>query len=169
MIANSPPLLPPTALEHWQHWVPSANHLLWTLTAFTPLSIACHNHRLAPASLLFTLMRMLLLFIIFLRRVPVYLPISLRIYTGPLLYVAGYLEDAAGSLSIFALVYVGLTGEGFWASARHAKTFLFYIHLVRRIKRSKLPFLLALSPHWLAYSAWGLSRFRGYAVFVLLC
>ncbi|KAH9980938.1 hypothetical protein BGW80DRAFT_1267305 [Lactifluus volemus] len=29
----------------------------------------------------------------------------------------GYLEDAAASLSIFALVYVGLTGEGFWVNA----------------------------------------------------
>ncbi|KAH9980955.1 plasma-membrane choline transporter-domain-containing protein [Lactifluus volemus] len=75
----------------------------------------------ALAGLLLTLMRMLLLFTIFLRRVPVYLPLSLRIYTGPLLYAAGYLEDAAGSLSKFALVYVGLTGEGFWVSARRAR------------------------------------------------
>ncbi len=42
-------------------------------------------------------------------------------YTGPLLFAAGYLEDAAGSLSKYALVYVGITGEGFWVSARRAR------------------------------------------------
>ena len=76
---------------------------------------------IALASLLLTLTRMLLLFTVFLRRVPVYLPIALRMYTGPLLFAAGYLEDAAGSLSKYALVYVGLTGEGFWVSARRAR------------------------------------------------
>jgi hypothetical protein len=64
------------------------------------------------AALLLTLTRMLLLCTVFLRRVPVYLPIPLRMYTGPLLFAAGYLEDVAGSLSKYALVYVGLTGEG---------------------------------------------------------
>ncbi|KAI0050892.1 hypothetical protein FA95DRAFT_1555150 [Auriscalpium vulgare] len=73
------------------------------------------------AGLLLTLTQMLLLFTVFLRRVPTYLPIPLRLYTGPLLYAAGYLEDAAGSLSRYALVYVGITGEGFWVSARRAR------------------------------------------------
>jgi hypothetical protein len=36
------------------------------------------------------------------------------------------------------------------------------IHLAHRIKRSKPSFMLALSPHWLAYSAWGLSRYVRY-------
>ena len=54
---------------------------------------------IALAGLLLTLTRMLLLLTVFLRQVPVYLPIVLRIYSGPLLYAAGYLEDAAGSLS----------------------------------------------------------------------
>ena len=76
---------------------------------------------IALAGLLLTLTRILLLLTVFLRRVPVYLPIALRIYTGPLLYAAGYLEDAAGSLSKYALVYVGITGEGFWVSARRAR------------------------------------------------
>jgi hypothetical protein len=76
---------------------------------------------IALAGLLLTLTRILLLLTVFLRRVPVYLPITLRIYTGPLLFAAGYLEDAAGSLSKYALVYVGLTGEGFWVSARRAR------------------------------------------------
>lgn len=73
------------------------------------------------AGLLLTLTRMLLLFTVFLRRVPVYLPITMRMYTGPLLFAAGYLEDMAGSLSKYALVYVGLTGEGFWVSARRTR------------------------------------------------
>jgi hypothetical protein len=76
---------------------------------------------IALAGLLLTLTRMLLLLTVFLRRVPVYLPIALRMYTGPLLYAASYLEDAAGSLSKYALVYVGITGEGFWLSARRAR------------------------------------------------
>lgn len=79
---------------------------------------------IALAGLLLTLTRMLLLFTVFLRRVPVYLPIAMRIYTGPLLFAAGYLEDAAGSLSKYALVYVGLTGEGFWVSARRARALI---------------------------------------------
>ncbi|KAI9511106.1 plasma-membrane choline transporter-domain-containing protein [Russula earlei] len=73
------------------------------------------------ASLLLTLTRILLLSAVFLRRVPAYLPITLRMYTGPLLFAVGYLEDTAGSLSRYALVYVGLTGEGFWISARRAR------------------------------------------------
>lgn len=76
---------------------------------------------IALAGLLLTLTRMLLLVTVFLRRVPVYLPIALRMYSGPLLYAAGYLENAAGSLSKYALVYVGITGEGFWLSARRAR------------------------------------------------
>lgn len=76
---------------------------------------------IALASLLLTLTRVLLLFTVFLRRVPVYLPIAFRMYTGPLLFAAGYLEDAAGSLSKYALIYVGITGEGFWVSARRAR------------------------------------------------
>ncbi|KAI9446176.1 plasma-membrane choline transporter-domain-containing protein [Lactarius indigo] len=76
---------------------------------------------IALAGLLLTLTRVLLLFTVFLRRVPVYLPIALRMYTGPLLFAASYLEDAAGSLSKYALVYVGITGEGFWVSARRAR------------------------------------------------
>ena len=76
---------------------------------------------IALAGLLLTLTRILLLATVFLRRVPVYLPITLRMYTGPLLYAAGYLEDAAGSLSKYALVYVGITGEGFWVGARRAR------------------------------------------------
>jgi len=76
---------------------------------------------IALAGLLLTLTRILLLSTVFLRRIPVYLPIALRMYTGPLLFAAGYLEDAAGSLSKYALVYVGFTGEGFWVSARRAR------------------------------------------------
>jgi hypothetical protein len=67
-------------------------------------------------------MSMLLFFTIFLRRVPVYLPIALRMYTCPLLSAAGYLEDAAGlsnresHRSRLCMSDVGLTGEGFWVT-----------------------------------------------------
>ena len=59
---------------------------------------------IALAGLLLTLTRILLLFTVFLRRMPVYLPIALRMYTGPLLFAVGYLEDAAGSLSKYMLI-----------------------------------------------------------------
>ena len=68
---------------------------------------------IALAGLLLEITHMLLLFTLFLRRVSVYPPIALRMYTGPLLFAAGYLEDPAGSLSMYVLVYVSLTGEGF--------------------------------------------------------
>jgi hypothetical protein len=71
-------------------------------------------------ALLLTLTRMLLLVTVFLRCVPVYLPITLQsIYMGLLLFAVGYLDDTAGSLSKYALVYVRVTGEGFWVSKCH--------------------------------------------------
>ena len=66
-------------------------------------------------ALLLEITRVLLLFTLFLQHVPVYLPIALCMYTGPLRFAAGYLEDAAGSLSKYVLVYVSLTGRGFLA------------------------------------------------------
>ena len=40
----------------------------------------------------------------------------MHMYTGPLLFAVGYLKDVVGSLSKYALVYVGLMGKGFWVS-----------------------------------------------------
>jgi hypothetical protein len=56
------------------------------------------------AGLLLEITLVLLLFTLFLRCVPVYLPTALRMYSGPLLVTAGYLEDAAGSLQVCACV-----------------------------------------------------------------
>jgi len=39
------------------------------------------------------------------------------IYTGLLLFAVGYLKDMVGSLSKYALVYIGLMGKEFWVSA----------------------------------------------------
>jgi hypothetical protein len=74
-------------------------HVVIRTSVFVPVALA---------GLLLTLTQILLLSTIFLRRVPAYLPIALRMYTSPLLFAAGYLEDVAWTSSKYALVYVGL-------------------------------------------------------------
>ncbi|KZV66531.1 hypothetical protein PENSPDRAFT_612548 [Peniophora sp. CONT] len=59
-----------------------------------------------------------------LRRLPSYLPLPLQIYAGPVIYgaqvAAGALEAWAGRFGRYVLVYVGVTGEGFWPSVGRA-------------------------------------------------
>ncbi|KAF9053107.1 hypothetical protein BJ165DRAFT_838165 [Panaeolus papilionaceus] len=78
------------------------------------------------ASLILTIMRMLAITVLLLRRLP---PLLLRIPWVPLsvpiaLYVVPgirwlviFLEEKTGRLSRYALIYVGLTGAGFWEGA----------------------------------------------------
>jgi len=69
--------------------------------------------------------RLLSLVVLFLQRFPVFLPLIVRVYAQPLIYAAavaaGYLEGASSTLSKYALVYVGITGDPFWPSARRAR------------------------------------------------
>jgi hypothetical protein len=82
------------------------------------------------SSLILTILRMLALLALLLQRLP---PLLLRIPWVPLsvpvaLYVVpgvriavGWLEEKSGMLSKYALVYAGLTGAGFWESAKRGR------------------------------------------------
>jgi hypothetical protein len=76
------------------------------------------------AGLILTGVRVLGLLIIALRRFPAYLPLPVRPFLQPLVFVSilavGYLENATSSLSTHALAYLGLTGDSFFPSARRA-------------------------------------------------
>ena len=76
------------------------------------------------AGLILTGVRILGLLTIALRRFPGYLPLPVRPFLQPLViasaFAVGYLENATGSLSTHALVYLGLTGDPFFPSARRA-------------------------------------------------
>ncbi|CCM02140.1 uncharacterized protein FIBRA_04217 [Fibroporia radiculosa] len=56
-----------------------------------------------------------------LRALPYYLPPYLRLLTVGAGMAVGYLENATSSLSKYALVYTGLTGDPFFPSARRAR------------------------------------------------
>ncbi|KAI0314722.1 plasma-membrane choline transporter-domain-containing protein [Amylostereum chailletii] len=75
---------------------------------------------IAFAALLLTCVRALSLLAIGLRRAPLYLPPAMKIYAGPLLYgtgiAAGWIETWVGRFGRYVLIYVGVTGDGFWAS-----------------------------------------------------
>lgn len=68
---------------------------------------------------------MLSLLTLALRLMPSYFPIILRPWLQPLTIGAGmavsYLETVTSSLSKYALVYTGLTGDPFFPSARRAR------------------------------------------------
>jgi hypothetical protein len=70
------------------------------------------------ASLLLTLIRMLIALVTLLRMLPYYIPAI----AGAVTMVAGYVENVTSTLSAYALVYVGLTGDPFLPSARRART-----------------------------------------------
>ena len=76
------------------------------------------------AGLILTGVQILGLLTIALRRFPGYLPLPVRPFLQPLViasvFAVGYLENATSSLSTHALVYLGLTGDPFFPSARRA-------------------------------------------------
>ncbi|KZT19329.1 hypothetical protein NEOLEDRAFT_1152057 [Neolentinus lepideus HHB14362 ss-1] len=74
------------------------------------------------ASLILTITRLLLFLASALRALPTILPlpIQFRPVLVSAMWLAGYLEGKASSLSTYALVYTGLTGEAFWRSAERA-------------------------------------------------
>ncbi|KAI0031487.1 plasma-membrane choline transporter-domain-containing protein, partial [Vararia minispora EC-137] len=75
---------------------------------------------IALSALLLACVRMLSATALLLRRAPAYLPLSVKIYAGPVIYgmgiAAGWLENWVGRFGHYVLVYVGITGAGFWAS-----------------------------------------------------
>jgi len=82
------------------------------------------------ASLILTLLRLLTLTALLLRRlpplllripwVPISVPIALYLIPG-IQWLIVWLEAKSGTLSRYALVYGGLTGAGFWESAVRGK------------------------------------------------
>ncbi|EGN95830.1 hypothetical protein SERLA73DRAFT_76886 [Serpula lacrymans var. lacrymans S7.3] len=77
------------------------------------------------AALILTGIRILALLTVVLRLLPSYLPLALRPWLQPLTvgagFAVGWLEGVTSSLSKYALVYTGLTGDAFFPSARRAR------------------------------------------------
>ncbi|OSD08429.1 hypothetical protein PYCCODRAFT_1429497 [Trametes coccinea BRFM310] len=73
------------------------------------------------SALIVTAIRILGLITLGLRALPAYLPPYMRVVSVGAGMAVGYLEAATSSLSTYALVYTGLTGDAFFPSARRAK------------------------------------------------
>ncbi|KAG1761545.1 plasma-membrane choline transporter-domain-containing protein [Suillus occidentalis] len=77
------------------------------------------------SALILTGIRLLGLLTLALRWLPLYLPLVLRPWCQPIIFGSGmavsYLESVTTSLSKYALVYTGLTGDHFFVSARRAR------------------------------------------------
>lgn len=77
------------------------------------------------SALILTGVRLLGLLILALRLFPLYLPLVLRPWCQPVIMASSmavaYLESVTMSLSKYALVYTGLTGDPFFVSARRAR------------------------------------------------
>lgn len=77
------------------------------------------------SALILTGVRVLALLTAFFRIAPAYLPLVLRPWLQPLVIGAsmavGLLDNVTTSLSKYALVYVGLTGDAFFVGARRAR------------------------------------------------
>lgn len=80
---------------------------------------------IALSALILTGIRLLGLLTLALRLFPLYLPLVLRPWCQPVIFASGmavaYLESVTMSLSKYALVYTGLTGDPFFVSARRAR------------------------------------------------
>ncbi|KAI0780499.1 plasma-membrane choline transporter-domain-containing protein [Trametes elegans] len=73
------------------------------------------------SALIITAIRALGLLMIGLRALPAYLPPYMRVVSVGATMAVGYLEGVTNSLSTYALVYTGLTGDAFFPSARRAR------------------------------------------------
>ncbi len=73
------------------------------------------------SALIVTAIRALGLLAMGLRALPAYLPPYMRIFSVGATMAVGYLEATTNSLSTYALVYTGLTGDAFFPSARRAR------------------------------------------------
>lgn len=73
------------------------------------------------SALIISGVRALSLILIGLRALPAYLPPYMRIVSVGAGLAVGYLESVTSSLSTYALVYTGLTGDPFFPSARRSR------------------------------------------------
>ncbi|KAG6811715.1 hypothetical protein H0H92_006172, partial [Tricholoma furcatifolium] len=76
---------------------------------------------IALSALILTAIRIFTLLILFLNRLPVYIPARAFFLVTGIRMVVGYLESVTTALSKYALVYAGLTGDPFMNSARRAR------------------------------------------------
>jgi hypothetical protein len=125
----SPPLTPTFVLNLTEQLSPdlpppppTSTHIIHAaLTRSTGPSLGS----IVLASLLLTAIRLLALLTMLLRILPSYFPLILRPWLQPVTYGAavavGMLDNASSSLSKYALVYTGLTGDAFFPSARRAR------------------------------------------------
>ncbi|KAH9931710.1 plasma-membrane choline transporter-domain-containing protein [Epithele typhae] len=109
----SDPSLPPTP--------PASTH---TIHAALMRSSQPSIGTIVLSALIVTSIRIMGLLILALRALPAYLPPYMRIVTVGAGMAVSYLESANSSLSTYALIYTGLTGDAFFPSARrsHALT-----------------------------------------------
>lgn len=113
---------------------------LMTLSSNVPIPLPSDTHIIHAAliraaypslgsivlsALILTGIRLLGLLILALRLFPLYLPLALRPWCRPVIIGSGmavaYLESVTTSLSKYALVYTGLTGDAFFVSARRGR------------------------------------------------
>lgn len=73
------------------------------------------------SALIIASIRIMGLIVVALRLLPVYLPPYMRFVSVGAGMAVGYLEAVTSSLSTYALVYTGLTGDPFMPSARRAR------------------------------------------------
>ena len=73
------------------------------------------------SALIVTAIRAMGIIAMALRALPAYLPPYMRIVSVGATMAVGYLEAATSSLSTYALIYTGLTGDAFFPSARRAR------------------------------------------------
>ena len=73
------------------------------------------------SALIVTAIRVMGLRTVALRALPAYLPPYMRIVSVGAGMAVGYLEASTNSLSTYALIYTGLTGDPFFPSARRSR------------------------------------------------
>ncbi|KAH9852753.1 plasma-membrane choline transporter-domain-containing protein [Lenzites betulinus] len=109
------------------------------------------------SALIVTGIRLLGLITLGLRALPAYLPPYMRVVSVGAGMAVGYLEAATSSLSTYALVYTGLTGDAFFPSARRARALTgaaenpSVVNYRRRFKTEPSLTLLAVAPLTLTF------------------
>ncbi|KAI0636552.1 plasma-membrane choline transporter-domain-containing protein [Trametes polyzona] len=109
------------------------------------------------SALIITGIRLLGLITLGLRALPAYLPPYMRVVSVGAGMAVGYLEAVTSSLSTYALVYTGLTGDAFFPSARRARALTSavenpaVINYRRRFKTEPPLTLLTVAPLTLSF------------------
>ena len=100
---------------------PTSTH---TIHAALTRSTGPNLGTIALSALMLTLIQLLQLLILFLQRLPFYIPARAFFLVSGIRFAVGYLEAGTTALSRYALVYTGLTGDPFMTSARRARALI---------------------------------------------